>query len=316
MKIVLLEGLGVGEDFLRPHRERLEAAGHTLAAYGRDADPKVQAERMSDADAVILANMPLSEGAVRSAAHLRFIDVAFTGVDHIPMKAAAERGITVSNASGYATDAVAELAVSQMIRLMRHMDECEVRAREGGTKDGLIGHLLRSRTVGIVGAGAIGKRTAQLCAAFGCRVIAYSRSRIDCPCIAEQVTLEELLRESDIVSLHCPLNDATRGLIGERELKMMKNTACLINTARGGVVDSAALAAALREGTVAGAALDVFDREPPLDRDDPLLTAPHVLPTPHIGFFSVESLEDRARIVFDNLYAYLDGHPVNVCTAG
>ncbi len=313
MKIVMLEGLGVDEKVIFAHRARLEGMGHTLLSYPRDPDPRVQAERMKDADAVILANMPLSEEAVRAAGQLRFIDVAFTGVDHIPMKAAAQRGVTVSNASGYATDAVAELAVSQMIRLLRHVDECEDRAKNGGTKDGLIGHLLRGRTVGIVGAGAIGKRTAALCAAFGARVIAFSRSQISCPFIEKQVSLDELLKESDIVSLHCPLTDATRGLIGERELGLMKKTAYLINTARGGVVCSAALAAALCEGRIAGAALDVFDREPPLKAEDPLLTAPHVLPTPHIGFFSVESLEDRAKIVFDNLYAFLDGHPVNVC---
>ncbi len=313
MKIVMLEGLGVDEGVIAAHRDRLEKMGHALVCFPRDTDARVQGERMKDADAVILANMPLSEDAVRRAPGLRFIDVAFTGVDHIPMKAAAEKGVTVSNASGYATDAVAELAVSQMIRLLRRVPECEERARQGGTKDGLIGHLLRERTVGIVGAGAIGKRTAELCSAFGARVIAFSRSDFSCPFIAARVSLEELLGESDIVSLHCPLTDRTRGLIGERELGLMKRTAYLINTARGGVADSAALAAALREGRIAGAALDVFDREPPLDADDPLLNAPHVLPTPHIGFFSAESLEDRAKIVFDNLYAFLDGHPVNVC---
>ena len=313
MKIVMLESLGVDESVIRAHRERLEAMGHTLEAFPRDTDPDKQAERMKDADAVILANMPLSERAVRAAGKLKFIDVAFTGVDHIPMAAAGERGITVSNASGYATDAVAELAVSQMIRLLRRVAECEARARQGGTKDGLLGHLLRGRTVGIVGAGAIGKRTAQLLCAFGCRVLAYSRSAAESPWISAQVSLDELLQKSDIVSLHCPLTDQTRGLIGERELGLMKKTAYLVNTARGGVVDSAALASALREGRIAGAALDVFDREPPLDAADPLLTAPNVLPTPHIGFFSAESLEDRAGIVFDSLYAFLDGHPVNVC---
>ena len=313
MKIVMLEGLGVDGEIIRAHGERLASMGHTLVSYPRDTDPNVQAERMKDADAVILANMPLHESAVRAAEKLKFIDVAFTGVDHIPMAAAGEMGITVSNASGYATDAVAELAVSQMIRLLRRVPECEERAKAGGTKDGLLGHLLRGRTVGIVGAGAIGKRTAQLLCAFGCRVLAYSRSQAASPYISAQVSLDELLRTSDIVSLHCPLTDATRGMIGQRELGLMKKTAFLVNTARGGVVDSAALASALREGRIAGAALDVFDREPPLDADDPLLTAPHVLPTPHIGFFSAESLEDRAGIVFDNLYAFLEGRPIHVC---
>ena len=312
MNIVMIEGLGVDESALRPHIERLEAMGHAFVSYAGDRDSDVQASRLQDADIVIVANMPLSEKAVRQAKKLKFIDVAFTGVDHIPMAAAKELGITVSNASGYATDAVAELAISQMIRLLRRVDECESSLRRGGTKAGLGGHLLRGRTVGIVGAGAIGKQVARLCSAFGSDVIAHSRSPVDCPFIRAQVSLEELLQKSDIVSLHCPLNDSTRGLIGEKELRLMKKTAYLVNTARGGVVNSAALAAALRDGTVAGAAIDVFDVEPPLDPSDPLLTAPHVLATPHIGFFSAESMLDRAKIVFDNLYAWLDGRPVNV----
>ena len=313
MNIVLSESLGVDESALRPHAERLEKMGHTFVSYAGDRDPEVQAARLEDADIVIIANMPLSESAVRRSKKLKFIDVAFTGVDHIPMAAAAEKGIVVSNASGYATDAVAELALSQMIRLLRRVDECEASLRRGGTKAGLGGHLLRGRTVGVVGVGAIGKRVAQLCAAFGSDVIAYSRSPVSSPFIREQVSLEQLLRESDIVTLHCPLNASTRGLIGEKELRLMKKTAYLVNTARGGVVNSAALAAALNGGTIAGAALDVFDIEPPLDPSDPLLTAPHVLATPHIGFFSAESMLDRAEIVFNNLYAYLEGRPVNVC---
>ncbi|WP_346683740.1 2-hydroxyacid dehydrogenase [Anaerostipes butyraticus] len=311
MKIVLLEGLGVSEEIIRKQTKKLNEMGHEFVVYEKNTDPRVQAERCEDADIIMLANMPLSREAIERASHLQYIDVAFTGVDHIPMDEAGKRGIAVSNASGYATQAVAELCISFMIQLLRNVKQTEQRCREGGTKDGLIGNLLCGKTVGIIGAGAIGKRTAELCKAFGCKVIAYSRSRVDHPAIDRQVTLEELLKEADIVSLHCPLTEETRGMIGEEQLQMMKKTAVLINTARGPVADSEALAKALTEGRIAGAACDVFETEPPLDAEHPLLHTPNTIVTPHIAFASEESMEQRADIVFENLYAWLEGKQLN-----
>lgn len=311
MKIVLLEGLGVSEEIIRKQTKKLNEMGHEFVIYEKNTDPRVQAERCEDADIIMLANMPLSREAIERASHLQYIDVAFTGVDHIPMDEAGKRGIAVSNASGYATQAVAELCISFMIQLLRNVKQTEQRCREGGTKDGLIGNLLCGKTVGIIGAGAIGKRTAELCKAFGCKVIAYSRSRVDHPAIDRQVTLEELLKEADIVSLHCPLTEETRGMIGEEQLRMMKKTAVLINTARGPVADSEALAKALTEGRIAGAACDVFETEPPLDAEHPLLHTPNTIVTPHIAFASEESMEQRADIVFENLYAWLEGKQLN-----
>ncbi len=311
MKIVLLEGLGVSEEIIRKQTKKLNEMGHEFVVYEKNTDPRVQAERCEDADIIMLANMPLSREAIERASHLQYIDVAFTGVDHIPMDEAGKRGIAVSNASGYATQAVAELCISFMIQLLRNVKQTEQRCREGGTKDGLIGNLLCGKTVGIIGAGAIGKRTAELCKAFGCKVIAYSRSRVEHPAIDRQVTLEELLKEADIVSLHCPLTEETRGMIGEEQLQMMKKTAVLINTARGPVADSEALAKALTEGRIAGAACDVFETEPPLDAEHPLLHTPNTIVTPHIAFASEESMEQRADIVFENLYAWLEGKQLN-----
>ena len=311
MKIVLLEGLGVSEEIIRKQTKKLNEMGHEFVVYEKNTDPRVQAERCEDADIIMLANMPLSREAIERASHLQYIDVAFTGVDHIPMDEAGKRGIAVSNASGYATQAVAELCISFMIQLLRNVKQTEQRCREGGTKDGLIGNLLCGKTVGIIGAGAIGKRTAELCKAFGCKVIAYSRSRVEHPAIDRQVTLEELLKDADIVSLHCPLTEETRGMIGEEQLQMMKKTAVLINTARGPVADSEALAKALTEGRIAGAACDVFETEPPLDAEHPLLHTPNTIVTPHIAFASEESMEQRADIVFENLYAWLEGKQLN-----
>ena len=289
MKIVLLEGLGVPEKVIEAQAKKLSDMGHTFMAYEKDTAPS----------------------ALAGAPELKFIDVAFTGVDHIPMEMARERGIAVSNASGYATRAVAELCMGFMVSLLRNVEQTGKRCREGGTKEGLIGNLLFGKTVGIVGAGAIGKQTAALCKAFGCRVLAFNRSRVTDPSIDEQVTLEELLERSDIVSLHCPLTAQTRSMIGGKELARMKKTAFLINTARGGVVDTPALAAALEQGKIAGAACDVFDMEPPLPADYPLLHTPHTIVTPHIAFASAESMEQRAQIVFDNLYAWLEGKQIN-----
>ena len=311
MKIVLLEGLGVSDQVIEAHAKKLESMGHTFVAYPKNADPQVQAERSHDADVIMLANMPLAASVLETASSLKFIDVAFTGVDHIPMAEAKQRGIAVSNASGYATQAVAELCISFMIQLLRNVGKTEIRCRNGETKDGLVGNLLCGKTVGIVGAGAIGKKVAALSKAFGCSVIAYNRSTVSDPAIDEQVSLEELLKRADIVSLHCPLTAQTKGLIGKEQLALMKKSAILINTARGAVVDSEALAQALADGTIAGAACDVFEKEPPLDTAHPLLHSPNTIVTPHIAFASVESMEQRADIVFNNLYSWLEGKQIN-----
>ena len=193
MKIVLLEGLGVANQVVEKHVEKLEEMGHTFVAYDKNVDPKVQVEYTKDADVIILANMLLDEAVVKEAKNLKFIDVAFTGVDHIPVKEARERGIAISNASGYATQAVAELVLGFMIQLLRNVSQTEVRCREGKTKDGLVGNLLQGKTVGLVGAGAIGKRVASLCKVFDTRVIIYNRSKVNDDAIDEQVSLEELL---------------------------------------------------------------------------------------------------------------------------
>lgn len=311
MNIVLLEGLGVSEQVINKHADKLTQLGHTFSAYPKDTDPQVQLDRSRDADVIMLANMPLSPLVVEQSSNLKFIDVAFTGVDHIPMDAAKAKGIAVSNASGYATQAVAELAVSFMVQLLRNVGKTEEQCRRGGTKDGLVGNLLCGKTVGIVGAGAIGKKTATLCKAFGCHVIAFNRSPVRDGAIDEQVSLDELLERSDIVSLHCPLTPQTNGMIGGEQLARMKPSAILINTARGAVVDSAALAQALKDGSIAGAACDVFEMEPPLPADHPLLHCPNTIVTPHIAFASVESMEMRADIVFNNLYSWLDGKQLN-----
>ena len=230
--------------------------------------------------------------------------VAFTGLDHVDLKYCEERGIKVQNCAGYATTAVAELTFGLLLDLCRNIGKCDTAARNGGTKAGLIGFELEGRTMGIVGTGAIGARVAKLAAAFGMDVIAYSRTPGKVAGV-RYVSLEELLAQSDVVSLHVPLTDETRGMIGEKELALMKETAVLVNTARGPVVDTKALADALNSGRIAGAAIDVFDKEPPLDADEPLINAKNTVVTPHVAFATDESMIKRAEIEFRNIAEFI-----------
>lgn len=314
MKIVLLESLGIPAELLKSYADKLEAKGHTFAAYEKNTDAQVQIDRAQDADVIMIANMPLKGEVIRACKNLKFINVAFTGVDHVDLAAAKEMGVKVSNASGYSTQSVAELALGMMLSLLRNVPQVEERCRAGKTKDGLVGIELRGKTVGIVGAGAIGQNTGRLCKAFGCKVIAYNHRPKQAAegTIDEFVDLDTLTRESDIISLNCPLNDSTRGMFDFGRIAMMKKTAILINVARGPVVDSRALADALNEGRIAGAGIDVFETEPPLDVNHPLLHTPNTIVTPHVAFASKESMALRAQIVFDSLDSFIAGKQVNV----
>lgn len=312
-KIVLLESLGISEAELVARKAPFEAQGHTFVSYPRTGDIPTLIEEARDADALILANMPLAGEVIQACEKLKFIDVAFTGVDHVGLDAARAKGVTVSNASGYSNEAVAELVLGMTLSLARRLSTVEARCRQGGTKDGLVGWELKGKTVGIIGLGNIGKRTAALFHAFGCEILAQSRTHhADAPDYVRQVSQEELLAQSDIVVLHCPLNDSTRGMINAEKLALMKPSALLINVARGPVVVSRDLADALNRGVIAGAGIDVFDKEPPLDQTEPLLSAKNCLVTPHVAFATQESMSLRAEIVFRNLDAWLRGAPENI----
>ena len=313
MEIVLLENLGISEETLNGLVKPLLAQGHTFKAFERSEDVKTLIAEAKNVDVIMLANMPLPGEVIRACKNLKFINIAFTGVDHVDIAAAKTCGVAVSNAAGYSTEAVAELTIGQMLSLLRNVKQTEERCREGGTKAGLVGRELAACTVGVVGIGAIGQRVAALAKAFGSRVIGTARNpRKEAEAVLQFVSLEELLKTADIVSLHCPLNDSTRGMIGKEQLAMMKKTAYLVNMARGPVVDSDALARALNEGRIAGAAIDVFEAEPPLQVNHPLLKAKNCLVTPHIAFASEESMILRAQIVFDSLNAFMEGNQKNV----
>ena len=256
-KIVIMESLGISDEELAARKAPFEAKGHVFAVYPKTTDPQKLIEEARDADAMILANMPMPADVLRQCSRLKFIDIAFTGVDHVGLDAAKEKGISVSNASGYSNEAVSELVIGMVCSLARNLRAVEDRCREGKDKTGLVGWEIKGKTVGIIGLGKIGTRTAELFHAFGATVLAQSRTHHDGIAeYIEQVTQEELLRRSDIVVLHCPLNDSTRGMINAEKLAMMKPTALLVNVARGPVVVEKDLASALKNGVIAGAAID------------------------------------------------------------
>ena len=313
MKIAIMESLGISEQELRARMAPFEQEGHTFNIFEKTTDVATLIEQAKNADVMILANMPMPATVLENCPNLKYVDIAFTGVDHVAMDVVRSRGITASNASGYSNEAVAELGVGMVIGLLRNIPQVEARCREGKTKDGLVGCELKGKTVGIIGLGKIGKRSAELYHAFGCEILACSRTvHADDPAYIRQVNRQELLEQSDIVILHCPLNDSTRGMIDKAALESMKPSAVLVNLARGPVVKTQDLADALNNGVIAGAAIDVFDKEPPLSLDEPLLHAKNTIVTPHIAFASKESMSLRAQIVFENLRCWLDGKPINV----
>jgi D-3-phosphoglycerate dehydrogenase len=312
MKIVLLESLAISDAVLTGCTAVFKKAGHEFEAYPKDTSEAVQIERAKDADVLILANMPLGVRVIEACKKLKYIDIAFTGYDHVAVDTAKKRGIQLSNASGYATESVAELVLGLAISLLRNIPQVDQRCREGKTKDGLVGFELKGKTLGIVGAGAIGIRVAELFHALGCTILAYDpHPGASHPASITFASIDEVLARSDIVSLHCLLNDSTRGLINRERIGKMKRGAYLINAARGPVVNSAALADALNSGHLAGAGIDVFESEPPLDTAHPLLHSKNTIVTPHIAFASKESMELRASIVFNNLEEWLKGNHIN-----
>ena len=317
MKISLLEPIGIDKALMDELSAPLIEKGHEFIFYdNKTTDTEELYNRAKDSDIVMIANNPLPDSVIERCEKIKMLDVAFTGIDHVGQKACKEKGVVICNAAGYSNETVSELAVGMAINLLRKVNAGDKAVREGKTlaSAGLMGTELGTKTVGIIGTGRIGIMTAKLFKAFGCRIIGYSRTKKEEAVQAgiEYTELDELLKISDIVSLHVPSTAETKGFLSRERIDLMKQNAILINCARGAVVDNEALAEALNSDKIAGAAIDVFDMEPPIPADYPLLNAKNTLLTPHVAFASKESMIRRAHIVFDNLYAYLDGRPVNV----
>lgn len=275
--------------------------------------PEEVLEKSKDAEIIISNKVVLDAKTIASLPHLRLICVAATGMNNIDLNAAAEHGVEVRNAVGYSTYAVAETTLSSALALLREVTYYDNYFKSGAyaSSERIFNFdrptaQLRGKRWGIIGMGNIGREVARLAKAFGCEVSYYSTSGVERKEAYPSLQLEELLRTSDVVSIHCPLNERTRSLIGAEQLAEMKPSAILINVARGGIVDEAALADALNEGHLRGAALDVFTSEPL--RESPLYTLrdPYrLLASPHNAWSPVEAIDRLIGCIEQNIADYV-----------
>mgnify|MGYP002624444683 CR=1 FL=1 len=298
----------------------LESLGR-LTVYP-ETPAELVVSRAAGAQALVLNRIVMDRKTLERLPSLEFIGMLATGYNAIDTAAARERGVTVCNVPDYCAQTVAQQAVSLLLALAGNVHRYSALVRSGryqeavaandGARQGSFPLVeLAGKKLGLLGYGSIGRRVGAIAHALGMEVLVCSRTRRESPDSVRWVDLPTLFSESDAVSLHCPLTPETHHLVAEDLLARMKPTAYLINTARGGVVDSAALARALNEGRLAGAGLDVLEQEPPAP-DDPLLTARNCLITPHMGWASKEARERLIAAVAENLAAYQQGRPRNV----
>jgi len=311
MNIVFAEPIGLTAAQKKYFFEQMSAQDHSITYY--DSIPANQNDllnRAKDTNILVISNYIVSEEVVKKLPNLKMIAVAFTGVDHIPLSLCKEKGIAVCNAAGYSTQAVAELTIGVAIDLYRKITPFDGITRQNGARSGFLGNEISGKTFGIIGFGEIGVRVAKLAQAFGCKVIAWSRTAKKVQGV-DFVPFDQLLQEADIVSLHIPLTDQTKGLINESKLRLMKSNAVLINTARGPIIDYSALSIALKDGVIAGVAIDVYEHEPPIESNHPILNAPNTILLPHIGFATKEAISSRSEIVLNNIKNWINGSPTN-----
>ncbi|QNM95553.1 NAD(P)-dependent oxidoreductase [Chitinimonas koreensis] len=301
-----------------PVAVRRPAFAHDWAEYDATA-PEQVIERCLDAEVVISNKVRLDAAALAALPQLKLIAVAATGVNNVDLAAARRHGIAVANIRGYAEHSVPEHALMLMLALLRNLPAYQRELAAGAWNAsphfchfGPTIRDLHGRTVAIVGAGTLGRRSAELARAFGAETL-FAEHRGTATVRDGYTAFDEALARADVLSLHCPLTEATRNLIGTAELAAMKPDAILVNTARGGLVDEAALLAALRAGRLAGAGVDVLHEEPPR-QGNALIEAglPNLIVTPHVGWASFEAMSRLAAQLVDNIEAWADGSPQNL----
>lgn len=282
--------------------EEIEKHGEFLY-YKNTAEADVL-ERLKDADAVFVDSFPITREIMEKCPKLKFVGIAATGFNHVDLDAAKELGVAVANVPAYSTDAVAQHAISLLLTVTNNVEAFNKAVCRGDWQSrkeepfkGISVTLLAGKSIGIVGYGNIGKKVAQIAEALGMKVNIYSRDR-------------EAAVKSDIVSLHCPLTPENTGMVDEAFINEMKDGAILINTARGALLDEEAVAAALKSGKLAGAALDVLASEPPED-DHPLIGLENCWITPHIAFTPVETRKVVVDTCWDNLHSFINGGTLN-----
>ena len=304
MKIVFLDAATMGDVSFEPIARLGE-----FTAYS-SSTPEEARERVKDVDVIIINKILVDRHLIDSAENLKLICISATGTNNIDVEYAASKGIPVRNVAGYSTDSVAQSTFMHILSLIGGAPYFDRSVKSGDySRSGMFTdpnwnwYELAGKTLGVVGMGNIGRKVAQIAEAFGMKVCYYSTSGTghckDYPC----VPLNELLAASDVVSIHAPLNDRTNGLIGEKELAMMKPSAFLVNMGRGGIVDEKALADAVDAGIVAGAGLDVFVTEP-IPEDHPYMKMKHperMSLAPHVAWASVEARTRLVSMIADNI---------------
>jgi glycerate dehydrogenase len=316
MKIVILEGNALGKDI----DQSVYGAFGELVIYDHSTIEDTP-EKVKDADIIIVNKIPMNEQTLGGAAKVRMIAITATGYNIIDQEYTKSRGITVANVGGYSTDSVAQHTFALALYLVNQMNYYDkyVKAGEYVNSD-IFCHFgrkifeLAGKTWGIIGLGAIGRKVAEIASVFGCKVIYYSTSGKNTNQKYESVDLDTLLAQSDIVSIHAPLNSVTENLMNLTNLKKMKSSAILINVARGPIVNERDLVTALQEGIIAGAGLDVISVEP-MKQDNPLLElqdSNRLIVTPHMAWATGEARQRLADETYRNIESFLRGEARNV----
>ena len=282
-----------------------------------DTLPEQVLERVQGADIVVTKEMPVSGGIIAQFPDsVRMINEAGTGYNNLDIDAAREKGITVCNIPAYSTERVAHTAVMLLLNLSSCM-QVQMRMLERGDRSNFTNHLMVShtevngKTLGVIGAGRIGREVMKIALALGMEILVYTRTPRENEEHVTYCTLDEVLAGSDYITLHCPLTPQTRHIIDAAAISKMKKSACIINTARGALIDEQALIAALQEGRIAGAGLDVQETEPPA-ADNPLYDMDNVIITPHMGWKGMETRQRLVSIIADDIHGFFAGAPVNV----
>ena len=282
-----------------------------------DSAPEDILDRIQGACVVVTKELPVPAELIRRFPDsVKLICEAGTGYNNIALDAASERGIQVCNVPAYSAHRVAHTAIMLMLNLASTM-QTQLKMLAGGDRSNFTDHLqvphveLNGKTLGVIGAGKIGSQVIRVAQAMDMNVLCHARKQRENAENLTFVSLEQLLRESDFITIHCPLTPQTRYLIDEKALAMMKPTAFLINTARGAIVDEAALIRALESGQIAGAGLDVQETEPPVE-GNPLYTLDNVIITPHMGWKGMETRQRLVGVITENIRCFFDGRPVNV----
>ena len=310
-RIVVLDKLIMGQDDMK----RLKSLGEVTFFSDNPKDTAEILQRIGNSEIVVTGATPIKGEVVRQAPNLEMIAVWSTGYNHIDVVEASNRGVVVCNVPGGTAVSVAEHGIALALALAKRLPEADRHVREGGYDwDAFWAMELAGKTFGVVGTGAIGSHIAKLARCLGCRVLAVTKhpsaeraARIG----VEYVSLDSLMRESDIICLSTSLTPETEGMIGQREFGLMVRKPILVNVARGKLIDQKALLQALRVGQIRGAGLDVLAEEPPGEHED-LLREERVIFTPHMAGYTPDAMANLTRVCCDNIAAYLRGAPQNV----